>query len=79
MIQKIWRALTGHPPRGKRNRQQAESSQQEAASTAAVPGGPEPDTLHPGRHRIKEVFTHHWDLDYLTEDQLKALEEQSRK
>ena len=45
----------------------------------AVPGGPEPDTLHPGRHRIKEVFTHHWDLDYLTEAELKALEQQSRE
>lgn len=34
-------------------------------STAAVPGAEEPKELHPGRRRLKENFTSHWDLDYL--------------
>jgi hypothetical protein len=33
--------------------------------TAAVPGPEEPKALHPGRRRVKENFTSHWDLDYL--------------
>ncbi|MDO9163750.1 MAG: hypothetical protein Q8N35_18240 [Methylococcaceae bacterium] len=34
-------------------------------NTAAVPGPEEPKQLHPGRRRVKESFTSHWDLDYL--------------
>ncbi len=33
--------------------------------------GDTPEDLHRGRHRIKETFTSHWDLDYLPRDELE--------
>jgi hypothetical protein len=34
-------------------------------STAAHPAPEEAEVLHPGKRRIKENYTSHWDLDYL--------------
>ena len=34
-------------------------------SSAAVPAPEEAEILHPGKRRIKENYTSHWDLDYL--------------
>lgn len=34
-------------------------------STAAYVCGEESKPLHVGKRRIKELFTNHWDLDYL--------------
>jgi len=41
--------------------------------TAAVPGQKESKPLHPGKRRIKEVFTSHWDLDYLPRDEVDRI------
>lgn len=35
--------------------------------------GETPAPLHPGRRRLKETFTSHWDLDYLPRDRLESL------
>jgi hypothetical protein len=40
---------------------------------AAHPGD-EPESLHPGRRRLKEEFTSHWDLDYMPREELEKLE-----
>ncbi|MDO8845030.1 hypothetical protein [Methylicorpusculum sp.] len=34
-------------------------------TTAAVPHGDEAESIHPGKRRLKENYTSHWDLDYL--------------
>lgn len=44
----------------------------------AVARGQRPQPLHRGRERIKETYTSHWDLDYLTEDERRELEESLR-
>ncbi|MCK0154681.1 hypothetical protein MWU49_13255 [Alcanivorax sp. S6407] len=41
--------------------------------------GETPDDLHRGRHRIKETFTNHWDLDYLPREEVEALLEKQKK
>lgn len=33
--------------------------------------GDTPEDLHRGRHRIKETFTSHWDLDYMPRGELE--------
>ena len=33
--------------------------------------GDTPEDLHRGRHRIKETFTSHWDLDYMPREELE--------
>ena len=33
--------------------------------------GEAPDDLHRGRHRLKETYTNHWDLDYLPREELE--------
>ena len=33
--------------------------------------GETPDDLHRGRHRLKETYTNHWDLDYLPREELE--------
>jgi hypothetical protein len=38
---------------------------EDAVSTAAHPAAEEAEMLHPGKRRIKEKYTSHWDLDYL--------------
>ncbi|ERP89231.1 hypothetical protein A15D_00333 [Alcanivorax sp. MD8A] len=35
--------------------------------------GDTPDDLHRGRHRYKETFTNHWDLDYLSREELEEI------
>ncbi|MED5433034.1 MAG: hypothetical protein VYE17_06750 [Pseudomonadota bacterium] len=35
--------------------------------------GETPDDLHRGRHRYKETFTNHWDLDYLSREELEEV------
>ena len=35
--------------------------------------GETPDDLHRGRHRIKETFTSHWDLDYMPREELEEV------
>jgi hypothetical protein len=49
-------------------------------NSAAVPGPEEPKALHPGRRRIKENYTSHWDLDYLPRKEVdKIMEEVQSK
>ena len=33
--------------------------------------GKTPDDLHHGRHRLKETYTNHWDLDYLPREEME--------
>lgn len=50
------------------------------SSTSAVPGPEDPKALHPGRRRVKESFTSHWDLDYLPRKEVdKIMEEEQSK
>ena len=35
-------------------------------STAAFPGTEEPEQIHKGKRRLKENYTNHWDMDYLS-------------
>jgi hypothetical protein len=46
--------------------------------TAAVPGPEEPKALHPGRRRVKENFTSHWDLDYLPRKEVDKIMEEAQ-
>lgn len=50
-----------------------ENTPPEPSETAAVPGQEESKPLHPGKRRIKEVFTSHWDLDYLPRDEVDRI------
>ncbi|GAB6140251.1 hypothetical protein JCM14076_09800 [Methylosoma difficile] len=36
-----------------------------ASATAAVAGEQKSTTVHTGKRHVKEIFTNHWDLDYL--------------
>jgi hypothetical protein len=47
-------------------------------STAAVPGPEEPKVLHPGRRRVKENYTSHWDLDYLPRKEVDKIMEEAK-
>lgn len=48
--------------------------------TAAVPSMNVPGELHPGRRRLKEHYTSHWDLDYLPREETeKIIAESERK
>ena len=38
---------------------------QKPISTAAFAVNEEPEQLHQGKRRLKEIYTSHWDLDYL--------------
>jgi hypothetical protein len=46
--------------------------------TAAIPGPEEPKALHPGRRRVKENFTSHWDLDYLPRKEVDKIMEEAQ-
>ncbi|MEQ3724557.1 hypothetical protein [Alcanivorax sp.] len=35
--------------------------------------GETPEDLHRGRHRLKETYTSHWDLDYMPRDELEEV------
>ncbi|SOC26980.1 hypothetical protein SAMN05877962_12744 [Alloalcanivorax xenomutans] len=41
--------------------------------SGAAHAGDEPEDLHRGRHRLKERYTSHWDLDYLSQEDLDEL------
>lgn len=42
--------------------------------------GDTPEDLHRGRHRLKETYTSHWDLDYMPRDELEeALSDEAEK
>jgi hypothetical protein len=47
-------------------------------STASIPGPEEPKALHPGRRRVKENFTSHWDLDYLPRKEVDKIMEEAK-
>lgn len=35
--------------------------------------GETPEDLHRGRHRLKETYTSHWDLDYMPREELEEV------
>ena len=45
-------------------------------STAAFPGAEEPEQIHKGKRRIKENYTNHWDMDYLSKQEIDKLYEE---
>ena len=47
--------------------------------TAAVPASDERQELHPGRRRLKENYTSHWDLDYLPRKDMEELMAESER
>ncbi len=51
---------------------------EEPAKTAAVTCRAESKALHPGRRRLKESYTSHWDLDYLPREVMDQLIEKSQ-
>ena len=44
-----------------------------AISTAAFPGTEEPEQIHKGKRRLKENYTNHWDMDYLSRQDVDFL------
>jgi hypothetical protein len=42
-------------------------------STAAFPGTEEPEQIHKGKRRVKETYTNHWDMDYLSRQEVDNL------
>jgi hypothetical protein len=42
-------------------------------STAAFPGTEEPEQIHKGKRRLKENYTNHWDMDYLSRQDVDKL------
>lgn len=51
---------------------------EESSKTAAVACCTESKALHPGRRRLKENYTSHWDLDYLPRDEVQRLLEEAK-
>lgn len=51
---------------------------EEPSQTAAVTCRAESKALHPGRRRLKENYTSHWDLDYLPREEIDRLIEKSQ-
>jgi predicted neutral ceramidase superfamily lipid hydrolase len=39
----------------------------------------DPEDLHRGRRRLKESHTSHWDLDYMSREEMEKLAEASRQ
>lgn len=39
----------------------------------------DPDDLHHGRRRLKESHTSHWDLDYMSREEMEKLAEANRR
>ena len=39
----------------------------------------DPEDLHRGRRRLKESHTSHWDLDYMSREEMEKLAEASRE
>ncbi|MBK8816890.1 MAG: hypothetical protein IPN42_15895 [Methylococcaceae bacterium] len=44
-----------------------------SVSTAAFPGTEEPEQIHKGKRRLKENYTNHWDMDYLSRQEIDKL------
>lgn len=42
-------------------------------STAAYPATEEPEQIHKGKRRLKENYTNHWDMDYLSRKEVERL------
>jgi hypothetical protein len=42
-------------------------------STAAFPGAEEPEQIHKGKRRLKENYTNHWDMDFLSRQDVEKL------
>lgn len=49
-----------------------------STKTAAVSCRGEAKALHPGRRRLKENYTSHWDLDYLPRQEVERLTEEAK-
>lgn len=74
LLENIVRLIKNHP-----QVENVTDSDEHIISTAAFPAAEETEMLHPGRRRIKENYTSHWDLDYLPMAEVdKILEEIQR-
>jgi hypothetical protein len=59
----------------KRNRHEESSinMSDKPISTAAFPGAEEPEQIHKGKRRLKENYTNHWDMDFLSRQDVEKL------
>lgn len=59
----------------KRNRHEESSINMpdKPISTAAFPGAEEPEQIHKGKRRLKENYTNHWDMDFLSRQDVEKL------
>lgn len=60
LLEKLYRLINNHPVK-----EHEADSEEQTISTAAIPAPEEAEILHPGKRRLKENYTSHWDLDYL--------------
>ncbi|GAB4262477.1 MAG: hypothetical protein Kow0065_13230 [Methylomicrobium sp.] len=51
----------------------------QAITTAAFCRETGEKPLHPGRRRVKESYTSHWDLDYLPRSEADAVRERAER
>lgn len=56
-----------------RNREPPIDLSEMPISTAAFPGTEEPEQIHKGKRRLKENYTNHWDMDYLSRKDIEKL------
>lgn len=47
-------------------------------TTAAYPGTEEPEQIHKGKRRLKENYTNHWDMDYLSRQDVDKLYQEEK-
>ncbi|WP_162925632.1 hypothetical protein [Isoalcanivorax indicus] len=80
--QRFWRWL-----RGARDTSPDRASEDEAApqrpprgeAHAAHPVTDAPPEHHPGRRALKEWYTSHWDLDYMSQDEIERLQAEQER
>jgi hypothetical protein len=72
-VKKIVRLIKSDP-----DEEKVSDAPKDFTRTAAVPGPEEPKALHPGRRRVKENFTSHWDLDYLPRKEVDKIMEEAQ-
>ena len=46
--------------------------------SGAHPSDQRPEELHRGRRRLKETYTSHWDLDYLSREEMERILRKNR-
>ncbi len=55
------------------------SDEQTESASAAHPSDEEPEEVHPGRRNLKQSYTSHWDLDYMSREEVERLFDEGKK